>query len=108
MTIAILGPETDRQVRRVTAELDDRGAETVVWNPEQWPGSTPLSFGVGSDMQITMNGDPVDREELSAVYHRRIGMDPRDAAFQEQLETRPYSLMNQIREYRGLLVSGPR
>lgn len=104
MVVALVGPSDDRQVRAVAAALDARETDWVVWNSDQWPGETPLSFEIASGIQTTV-GTPVVLNELSAVYFRRIGFDPRDPEFEDTLCDRPYSLVNQLREYRGLMIS---
>jgi glutathione synthase/RimK-type ligase-like ATP-grasp enzyme len=104
MVVALVGPSDDRQVRAVAAALDARDTDWVVWDSDQWPGETPLSFEIASGIQATV-GTPVVPDELSAVYFRRIGFDPRGPAFEDTLSDRPYSLVNQLREYRGLLIS---
>lgn len=104
MVVALVGSSDDQQVRAVAAALDARDTEWVVWDSDQWPGETPLSFEIASEIRTTV-GTPVVPDELSAVYFRRIGFDPRGPEFEDTLSDRPYSLVNQLREYRGLLIS---
>lgn len=104
MTVALLGGTEDAQVRAVGRALDDRAVDWTVWDAEQWPGSTPLSHSVGAEPRVSLDG-PVDLESIRAVYFRRVGFDPRGPEFDGDLEERPYSLINQLREYRGLVMS---
>lgn len=104
MTVALVGAADDRQVRAVATELDARDTEWVVWNADQWPGETPLSFEIAAGIRPTVE-EPVAIEELSSVYFRRVGFDPRGPEFDGDLAARPYSLVNQLREYRGLILS---
>jgi glutathione synthase/RimK-type ligase-like ATP-grasp enzyme len=104
MTVALVGSSDDRQINAVATALDTRNTEWVIWDSDQWPGERPLSFEITSGTRTTV-GDPVVLDELSAVYFRRIGFDPRGPEFEDALEDRPYSLVNQLREYRGLMMS---
>lgn len=104
MVVALIGPSDDRELQTVATELDARDTEWVVWDVDHWPGELPLSFEIGSQIQTTV-AEPVQFDSLSAVYVRRIGFDLRHADFAEELDARPYSLVNQLTEYRGLLVS---
>jgi|GEM_PF-836346 len=124
MVVALLGTRDDPQVRSVGAALDDRDAEWELWNSGDWPGAEPVSLSVGSgtgpsetdshsnfDSETapsgtrTVVGEPVNPERITSVYLRRIGLDPRGPEFEDDLADRPYSLVNQVREYRGLVTS---
>lgn len=104
MTVALLGAPDDPQVRSVRRALDERGAESVVWDADQWPGDAPLSLAVADGTSVTV-GDEVAVGELTAVYLRRMALDPRGPEFEGEFEERPYSLLNQLKEYRGVLGS---
>ncbi|UPM45103.1 ATP-grasp domain-containing protein [Halocatena salina] len=104
MTVALIGPSEDRELRAVATELDARGTEWAVWDTDHWPGEVPLSFDVASGIRTTVS-EPIQPDSLSAVYVRRIGFDLRNSDFADELDTRPYSLVNQLTEYRGLLGS---
>lgn len=105
MVVAILGSRDDSQVAAVSDELTDRGIEVRIWNTDNWPGETPLSFAQRTDgQQITVDSS-VDRSALDAVYYRRAGFDPRTGALGEAFENNPHAVMNQIREYKGLMMS---
>ena len=104
MVVALLGTEDDPQIRSVGDALDARGTEWELWDSGDWPGESPVSLSVASGTE-TVVGEAVDAERLTAVYLRRIGLDPRGPEFEGELEERPYSLVNQLREYRGLVTS---
>jgi glutathione synthase/RimK-type ligase-like ATP-grasp enzyme len=104
MVVALVGSTDDRQINAVATALDARNTEWVIWDSDQWPGERPLSFEITAETRTTV-GDPVVLDELTAVYFRRIGFDPRGPEFEDVLEDRPYSLVNQLREYRGLMMS---
>lgn len=105
MTVALLGAADDPQVRAVRDAVTDRGTEAVVWDSDRWPGEAPLEFAVTEDGVRATVEDAVPVDDLTAVYFRRLGFDPRGPEFDGDLEERPYSLVNQLREYRGLLMS---
>jgi len=118
MVVALLGARDDPQIRAVGAALDDRDAEWELWNSADWPGDHPVSLsvaagddGAGADAgpgaagTQAVVGDPVDPDRITSVYLRRIGLDPRGPEFEDDLADRPYSLVNQVREYRGLVTS---
>ncbi|SFR93294.1 Glutathione synthase/RimK-type ligase, ATP-grasp superfamily [Halomicrobium zhouii] len=120
MVVAILGTRDDPQVQSVGAALDDRGVEWELWNSGDWPGDHPVSLSVaagpadagsgsesatGTSGTWAVVGEMVDPDRVTAVYLRRIGLDPRGPAFEDDLAERPYSLVNQVREYRGLVTS---
>lgn len=104
MVVALLGPREDPQVTTVADALDERGTEWEVWDADGWPGAAPLSLTVSSGT-ATVVEEPVDVDRVTSVYLRRISLDPRGPGFENELESRPYSLVNQLREYRGLLTS---
>ncbi|WP_226023083.1 ATP-grasp domain-containing protein [Halomicrobium salinisoli] len=104
MTVALLGAPDDPQIAAVRAALNDRSVESVVWDADRWPGDAPLTFEAADGASATV-GDDVSLTDLNAVYLRRMALDPRGPEFEGELEERPYSLMNQLREYRGLLGS---
>lgn len=105
MTVAILGDTSDEQVTAVMDGLSDLGVELTVWNPDEWPGKTPLSFAQRADGQRIVMDAPVDPAEIDAVYLRRLDLDPRAGEMGEQFEQRPNAVLNQIREYQGLVKS---
>lgn len=105
MTVVILGSGGDRQVQRVGRELDARGVEWDVWDSDHWPGEQPLSFEeTGRSTALTVC-EPVDLQAVDAVYFRRISFDPTGPGYEDELDDRPYSLLNQLNEYRGLVLS---
>ncbi len=104
MVVALLGAIDDPQVQSVGEALDDRDAEWEVWASDDWPGESPVSLSVGPDTEPVV-GEAVDPDRLTSVYLRRIGLDPRGPEFEGELADRPYSLVNQVREYRGLVTS---
>lgn len=104
MTVALIGPSDDQDLRAVATELNARDTEWIVWDADHWPGAVPLSFEIGTQIQTTV-AEPVQPDSLSAVYLRRIGFDLRNDEFAAELDARPYSLVNQLTEYRGLIVS---
>lgn len=104
VTVALLGAPDDPQIQAVRQELEARDVPSTVWNGEQWPGDAPLTFEVGGTGRTTV-GDGVTIEELTSVYLRRMSFDPRGPEYEDEFEERPYSLLNQLREYRGLLGS---
>jgi glutathione synthase/RimK-type ligase-like ATP-grasp enzyme len=105
MTIAILGGEQDRQVRAVADALTDRDVEVSVWDADNWPGSRPLSFAQRTDSERLTIGDRIDTDDLDAVYYRRVDLDPRTELFGDDDVDDGYARLNQLREYRGLLLS---
>jgi len=105
MAVALLGRHDDPQVTTVRSALDDRNTETHVWDATQWPGETPLSFAQRADGENMVVDTPVDVETLDAVYFRQIDLDPRTGELGADFEDRPHAVMNQVREYRGLLLS---
>lgn len=104
MTVAILGTADDPQVQAVQRKLNAQDVESVVWDADNWPGEMALSFDVGGDVSLTVD-DAVDVESLTSVYLRRMSLDPRGPEFEGELEERAYSMINQLREYRGLVLS---
>lgn len=105
MTVVLIGPPDDPQMEAVDAALADRGIETVGWDSSQWPGEGALSFTQdGRDPRIVVD-DPVDVADLTGAYFRRIGLQPTAPEHEETLAERPYSLVNQLTEYRGLVTS---
>jgi glutathione synthase/RimK-type ligase-like ATP-grasp enzyme len=105
MSIAILGAEDDEQVQAVGRELDERGVSWEVWNAGQWPGDAPLTFAATEGSTDVVLSDAVDPADVDAVYFRRISFDPLADAYADTLEERPYSLLNQLNEYRGVVLS---
>jgi glutathione synthase/RimK-type ligase-like ATP-grasp enzyme len=107
LRIALLGSPEDAQVQSVGRELDDRGADCTVWDADAWPGKTPLWMEqAGTETRIRVGEDVVDPDELDAVYLRRMGFDPRVIDREDdEFDERPIAVLNQYREYRGLLRS---
>ncbi|QLG49247.1 ATP-grasp domain-containing protein [Natrinema halophilum] len=106
MGVLLIGPEADLQVKAVTRELEKRGVETALWDASSWPGDVPATVRhVGDQTSVSV----ADTEEIPAEYHtiylRQLGFDARYPEFESELDERPLSVINQIREYRGLLLS---
>ncbi|WP_276254550.1 ATP-grasp domain-containing protein [Halomontanus rarus] len=106
MTVLLIGPASDPQIVAVTQALEDRGVETTLWNVDSWPGDEPVTVEqrVGNT-RLAVQGEPVDPAEYRTAYLRDLGLDPRYPAFEDEFEDRPLSMLNQLREYRGLLLS---
>lgn len=107
MTVALLGGENDPQIRAVGRELDALDQPWEIWNAENWPGESPLAVEVDGGTSLTVT-EELSPSAVDAVYLRRISFDPRGPEFEGELEERPYSLVNQLREYRGLVLSALR
>lgn len=106
MSVLSIGPESDPQIAAVTRALEDRGVETTVWDADSWPGNAPIIVEqTDENTRISVRGEPVDPADYRAAYLRDLGLDPRYPAFEDDFEDRPLSVLNQIREYRGLLLS---
>ena len=102
--IAILGPGDGTQVEAVVEALEARGVSPTVWDSGAWPGgSTSLSIHQADDgPRIAFDGHDC---EVGAVYTRRYGLNPTAPEHRETLQQRPYSFLNQVREYKGLAES---
>lgn len=104
MSIALLGVADDPEIEALAGRLRER-VDVRVWDVEGWPGETPLSIRQRRDGTDLTVGDGVDVDDLDAVFVDRLGAEVRDGRFAEPLAERPYSLLNQLREYRGVLLS---
>jgi len=108
MPVAILGRRDDCQVAAVSDRLASAGVDTRLWDAEDWPGATPLSVTQEAGGTTVTFGEPVDPDAIDAVYYRPLGLDPRTGSLGDAFEERPHAVYNQIREYRGLALSGLR
>lgn len=117
MTVVLIGPEGDPQVGAVGAALADRGVETDVWETSAWPGDAALTVAQSADggaagadagPPVLVAGEPVDVAAVTGAYFRRMGFQPTAPENQDELDRRPYAYANQLKEYRGLVVSAVR
>lgn len=116
MTVVLIGPAEDPQVRAVAGALDERGSETDVWDTSQWPGDAPLTVAQHGDVSERESdddpgivaGEPVDVESITGAYFRRMGFQPTAPENQDELAEDPYVYANQLKEYRGMVVSAVR
>lgn len=106
MGVLLLGPRSDPQLGAVERELETRGVEPHVWDADDWPGTGSLAFcQSGADVRLSVNGTAVDESEIHTVYLRNFALNPRLPEYRERLEERPFSLLNQLREYQAVLES---
>ncbi|WP_207587018.1 ATP-grasp domain-containing protein [Halomontanus rarus] len=106
MSVLSIGPASDPQIAAITRALEDRGVETTLWNVDSWPGDEPVTVERrGGNTRLAVRGESVDPTEYRTAYLRDLGLDPRYPAFEDEFEDRPLSMLNQLREYRGLLLS---
>ncbi|MDQ2050456.1 ATP-grasp domain-containing protein [Natronolimnohabitans sp. A-GB9] len=106
MAVLLLGPRSDPQLEAVEHELETRGVETVVWNADNWPGDGKLSFHqTNEDVRVAASDTVVDGSSVHTAYLRNFALNPRLSEYESQLENRPFSLLNQLREYQAVLES---
>lgn len=105
MTVVLVGPPADPQIEAVDDALAERGVATRIWDTGEWPGDAELTFAQAEGDSRVVVADPVDVEAIDGAYFRRIGFRPEAPEHEEALSERPYSLVNQLKEYRGLLMS---
>lgn len=109
MDVLVIGPNADPQVDVVTRELASCGVETVLWDSSSWPGATPATVRqMADETRISIDDTGALLGECHTIYLRRLGLDPRHSEFETDFEERPLSVINQLREYRGLLLSAIR
>lgn len=103
--IVLIGEAGDAQLASVRRRLDERGALVSHWDSGAWPGPGALaSLRLGTEgCRARFGGVALD--DVDAVYVRNMGLDPLYERFAEDLETRPFSMLNQLREFRGLIMS---
>lgn len=106
MSVILIGPESDPQIDVVTRELESRGVETALWNTAAWPGETSATIRqTAAETRVTIDDEPMSTANYHTIYIRQLGLDPRYPEFESDFEARPLSVINQLREYRGLLMS---
>lgn len=106
MGVLLLGPRSDPQLAAVERELADRNVETHVWDADGWPGDGSLSIRQrGPAVTLEVDGSPVGDLDVHTVYLRNFALNPRLPEYREELEERPYSLLNQLREHQAVVES---
>ncbi|ARS90362.1 ATP-grasp domain-containing protein [Natrarchaeobaculum aegyptiacum] len=106
MGVLLLGPRSDPQLTAVERELEGRHVETHVWDADDWPGDGALSMRQrGPDVRLEVDGTVVDGTDVHTVYLRNFALNPRLPEYRDELEERPYSLLNQLREHQAVLES---
>jgi len=106
MTIAILGRASNLEVERLESELETLGVESWVWETSAWPGSYPVAMTQqGETTRVRVDGRLVDSSTLDGLYVRSFGLDPRDVKYRDSISENPVAVLNQFREYRGVIES---
>ncbi|MCB9755099.1 MAG: ATP-grasp domain-containing protein [Myxococcales bacterium] len=103
-SIVIVGEEADAQVHEVRARLVARGVEVLLWNAGICPGEQDrtIAFSPGDVFTgpAAVDGLP------GCVWVRALGRTARSSAqYEDALRERPYSLLEQLRERRSLVMS---
>ena len=107
--VLLIGPRDDLQLQAVCRSLEARDAQISWWDCHQWPGGEAritLATDGAAGARVCFGSTSV--EEVDAAYIRNLGLDPLYERFQDELDARPFSFINQLREYRGLIVSALR
>jgi hypothetical protein len=105
--VVLLGPRGEAEVEAVAGRLAEAGAEHVVWDSSDWTDPAAASFSLDARGELQRVGD-TELSSVGALWLRNMGLDPAGSAFGEALEARPFSLLNQLREYGGALSSALR
>lgn len=104
MGVALLGMGDDAELKTLAERLGKR-VDVHIWDLQDWPGETPLSICQRSGKTEVTIDNRVAVDSLDAVFVDKVGFSVLHDRFQDSLEERPYSLCNQLREYRGTMLS---
>lgn len=100
--ILLIGAADDPQVRAVGEAIVGEGRSYRLWDSTRWPGEARASISTHPPTFVGPDGAIAN---APSVYVRDLSLDPRRDRFRHDLHERPLSLLNQLAEYRGLLIS---